>query len=56
MLDGNFMLGKQSPPDAMNKINEQLHKAAKAHAHDDESIQFYPIREWRELNPNQGLI
>jgi len=56
MLDGNFMLGKQSPPDAMNKINEQLHNAAKSRAHDDESINFYPIREWRQLNPKQGLV
>jgi hypothetical protein len=53
------MLGKQSPPDAMNKINEQLHNVAKSHGHDDvddESINFYPIREWRQLNPNQVLI
>jgi hypothetical protein len=52
MRDRNFMVDKQSLPDVMVKINLLLQNAVKAHGHDDENIQFYPITEWRQLNPN----
>ncbi len=56
MMDGNFMRGKQSPLDVKNKINDKLQKSLKHNGHDDASIQFYPIKEWRELNPMQEPI
>jgi hypothetical protein len=49
MLDENVMLHQKSPPKVVMNINGLL-QTANVDVTDNEAIQFYPIREWLDLN------